>query len=99
MDAISKAAAILDDLASGTLCQADFYSAMEDSGIYASKLCRLIINKNTYAKQESSRIAILEAAECLKDICICSDLIKWAKAMHSAKMHSDRLYNIVESMQ
>jgi len=99
MNAISKAAAILDDIASGTLCHADFYSDMEDAGIHASNLCSLVISDPIYSEEESAEKAILDAAECLKDICICSDLVKWAKAMHSAKMHSDRLYSIVDSMQ
>lgn len=91
------AAALLDDLASGTLDQRDFYLCMEEAGLACSQLCKLVLRDRMHEDSVGYQ-QIMNAAECLKDICIAQDNDKLKSALASAKMHSENLYWINERM-
>jgi hypothetical protein len=91
-DTLTRAAALLDDLASGTLTDGEFYVAMIEAGPLASDLViPAIIDGTCYG--ENTDYAML-AAECLKDICL--DGKNFDRALSEAKHYSDVLYMIAD---
>lgn len=96
-DAIYAAAVILDDIASGTLTESDFYLYMEEAGIASVDLCKLVI-RDRIQEDSTEYHQIILAADCLKDICIAQDNNKLSAALSSTKIHSENLYRIMERM-
>lgn len=92
-DIITRAATLLEDLGSGSLPPGDFYVNMFEAGGSAAQLCSLVL---TYERNLSmvEYTTIMQAAECLKDICIATDNFKWKYAISKAQSHARKLYRI-----
>lgn len=86
---------ILDDIASGTLSQEDFYAAMDTCGIFAVDLCKMIIRGEINENSVEGAI-VVKAADCMKDICISEDTAKTERALGMAKLYSNHLYRVAD---
>lgn len=95
--AIIQSAALLDDIASGTLTQGDFYKALDEAGNLSGDLCIMVLSGQLNNATEPNNAAIIAAAECLKDLCLGYNLKRWIDARASARDHSENLYRIAES--
>ena len=92
---INDAAMVLDDIASGTLSQGDFYAAMDTCGIFAVNLCKMVISGEISEHSVEGAI-VVKAADCMKDICISEDNDKTEKALGMAKVYSNHLYRVAD---
>ena len=92
---ITDAAALLDNLGSGTLEQGDFYLFMVEAGNISADLCMIAMNE---ARSMSNDMAstMMNAAECLKDICIAQNPERLDRALRDAQKHARELYAIIE---
>lgn len=90
---IEEAAALLDNIGSGTLTEGDFYLWVEKAGPLACALVSPLVSKKNLTQDDKE---ILAAAECLKDISI-GHPGKLAVALATAKTHVYNLFAIADN--
>lgn len=95
---LTVAAALLDDIGSGTLGQGDFYLSLEQAGMRAADLCKFMMHEKL-GEGDPDYAQIMLAASCLKNICCATDNEDVRREIGMAKTHAENLYRINEKME